>query len=102
MVRTACAGGGLTFGMEETFMPHVERGNLRLSLETFCPRFPGFYIYSPIVETYRRKLRNRLITCGIAPPQTSNDALPSAGPKCGCWRQQRAKSLSAVLSNSPS
>ena len=45
MVRTACAGGGLPFGMEETFMPNVERGNWRLSLETFCPRFPGFYIY---------------------------------------------------------
>ncbi len=28
MVRTACAGGGLTFGMEETFRPYIERGEL--------------------------------------------------------------------------
>ena len=45
MVRTACAGGGLTFGMEETFRPYIDRGELVPLLEQYCPPFRGFYLY---------------------------------------------------------
>ena len=45
MVRTACAGGGLTFGMEETFRPYIDRGELVPLLEQYCPPFQGFYLY---------------------------------------------------------
>lgn len=47
MIRTACAGGGLTFGMEETFRPYLERGDLVPLLEDFCPPFAGFHLYFP-------------------------------------------------------
>ena len=47
MVRLACAGAGLTFGMEETFRPHLERGELVAVLEEFSAPFPGFYLYYP-------------------------------------------------------
>lgn len=45
MVRTACAGGGLTFGMEETFRPYIERGELVPLLEEYLPPFQGFFLY---------------------------------------------------------
>lgn len=57
MVRTACAGGGLTFGMEETFRPYIERGELVSLLEDFCPPFPGFYLYFPERRNLAPKLR---------------------------------------------
>jgi DNA-binding transcriptional LysR family regulator len=47
MVRLVCAGAGLTFGMEETFRPHLERGELVAVLEDFSAPFPGFYLYYP-------------------------------------------------------
>lgn len=45
MVRTAVAGGGLTFGLEETFRPYLNRGELVALLESYCPAFPGFFLY---------------------------------------------------------
>ncbi|HEY0683033.1 MAG TPA: LysR family transcriptional regulator [Steroidobacter sp.] len=57
MVRTAVAGGGLTFGMEETFRPYLQRGELVPLLEAFCPRFPGFYLYFPDRRNLAPKLR---------------------------------------------
>jgi DNA-binding transcriptional LysR family regulator len=47
MVRLACAGAGLTFGMEETFRTHLARGELVTVLEDFCAPFPGFYLFYP-------------------------------------------------------
>lgn len=47
MIRLACAGAGLTFGLEETFRPYLARGELVPMLEAFCPPFPGFYLYYP-------------------------------------------------------
>jgi DNA-binding transcriptional LysR family regulator len=47
MIRAACAAGGLTFGMEETFRPYIERRDLVPLLEEFCPPFPGFHLYFP-------------------------------------------------------
>lgn len=57
MVRTACAGGGLTFGMEETFRPYIERGELVPVLEDYCPFFRGFFLYFPDRRNLPPKLR---------------------------------------------
>ncbi|RWH72889.1 LysR family transcriptional regulator [Mesorhizobium sp.] len=57
MVRTAVAGGGLTFGVEETFRPYLDRGELIAMLEDFCPPFPGFYLYFPDRRNLAPKLR---------------------------------------------
>ncbi|CAA9353833.1 MAG: Transcriptional regulator, LysR family [uncultured Gemmatimonadaceae bacterium] len=47
MVHFACAGVGLTTGMEETFRAHVARGDLVPVLEAYCAPFTGFYLYYP-------------------------------------------------------
>lgn len=57
MVRTACAGGGLTFGMEETFLPYILRGELEAVLEDYCPRFAGFFLYFAARRNAPPKLR---------------------------------------------
>jgi DNA-binding transcriptional LysR family regulator len=57
MIRLACAGAGLTFGMEETFLPYIERGELVPLLGDFCPPFPGFYLYYPNRRNLPLKLR---------------------------------------------
>lgn len=57
MVRTACAGGGLTFGMEETFRPYIERGELEAVLEDYCPCFAGFFLYFAARRNAPPKLR---------------------------------------------
>ena len=57
MVRTACAGGGLTFGMEETFRPYIERGELVPLLEQYCPPFRGFFLYFADRRNLPPKLR---------------------------------------------
>jgi len=45
MVRTALAGGGITFGIEETFRPWLDRGELVPLLQDYLPPFPGFFLY---------------------------------------------------------
>jgi DNA-binding transcriptional LysR family regulator len=57
MVRTAVAGGGLTFGMEETFRAYIQRGELVPLLERYCPPFAGFYLYFPDRRNLAPKLR---------------------------------------------
>ena len=57
MLRTALAGGGLTFGVEETFKEYLERGELIAMLEEFCPPFPGFFLYFPDRRHLAPKLR---------------------------------------------
>jgi DNA-binding transcriptional LysR family regulator len=57
MIRLACAGAGLTFGMEETFRPYIASAELILLLEEFCPPFPGFYLYYPTRRNVPLKLR---------------------------------------------
>jgi DNA-binding transcriptional LysR family regulator len=57
MIRLACAGAGLTFGMEETFRPYIARAELTPLLEEFCPPFPGFYLYYPTRRNVPLKLR---------------------------------------------
>jgi DNA-binding transcriptional LysR family regulator len=57
MIRTACAGGGITFGMEETFTPYVASGQLVPLLEEYCPAFAGFFLYFPNRRNLAPKLR---------------------------------------------
>lgn len=57
MIRMAVAGGGITFGMEETFRPYVERGELVPLLEQFLPPFSGFLLYFPSRRNLAPKLR---------------------------------------------
>jgi DNA-binding transcriptional LysR family regulator len=57
MIQLACAGAGLTFGMEETFRPYIARAELVPLLEKFCPPFPGFYLYYPTRRNLPLKLR---------------------------------------------
>src|SRR5690606_26870359 len=45
MIRTVCAGGGIGFGMEETYAPYIARGELVTLLDAWLPTFPGFYLY---------------------------------------------------------
>jgi DNA-binding transcriptional LysR family regulator len=56
MVQLACEGVGITFGMEETFRPHLAQGTLVPTLEAYSPHFPGFYLYYPSRSKPPRKL----------------------------------------------
>jgi DNA-binding transcriptional LysR family regulator len=57
MIKLAIAGAGITFGMEESFRPWIERGELVPVLESYCPRFAGFYLYYPSRRNVAPKLR---------------------------------------------
>lgn len=57
MIRVALAGSGITFGMEETFRPYIERGELVTMLDDWLPPFAGFYLYYPSRHTVTPKLR---------------------------------------------
>lgn len=57
MIRLACAGAGLTFGMEETFRPYLQRGELVTVLDAFLPSFPGFFLFFPKRRHQPAKLR---------------------------------------------
>lgn len=57
MLRTALAGGGITFAPEETFRPFVETGELVPLLGDFLPPFPGFFLYFPQRQNMAPKLR---------------------------------------------
>ncbi len=57
MIRTACAGAGITFGMEDTFKPYVESGQLVPLLQDYCPPFAGFFLYYPSRRNLAPKLR---------------------------------------------
>ncbi len=57
MVNIAVAGGGFTFGVEETFRRYIERGELVPALEEFCSPFPGFFLYYPDRRNHAPKLR---------------------------------------------
>ncbi|KKA12852.1 LysR family transcriptional regulator [Sinorhizobium meliloti] len=57
MVRTALAGGGITFALEETFRPYIVRGELITALDDYLPPFPGFFLYFPNRRNMAPKLR---------------------------------------------
>lgn len=55
-IRPLAVLAGLV-GMVETFQPYIDRGELVLLLEDFCPPFPGFYLYYPRRQRQPLKLR---------------------------------------------
>jgi len=57
MVRTALAGGGITFALEETFRSYIDRGELITVLDDYLPPFPGFFLYFPNRRNMAPKLR---------------------------------------------
>lgn len=57
MIKLATAGGGITFGMEESFRQALDRGELEPILEDYLPTFPGFYLYYPSRRNVAPKLR---------------------------------------------
>ena len=57
MIRTALAGGGITFGMEETFLSHLATGSLVSVLDPFLPPFAGFFLFYPGRRNISPKLR---------------------------------------------
>lgn len=57
MIKLALAGAGVTCGMEESFRPYLESGQLVALLEDFCPPFSGFYLYYPNRRNMAPKLR---------------------------------------------
>lgn len=57
MIRTALAGGGITFALQETFRSYIERGELITALEEYLPPFPGFFLYFPDRRNMAPKLR---------------------------------------------
>lgn len=57
MLRTAVAGGGITFVTEETGRPYVESGDLVPILQDYLPPFPGFFLYFPQRRNMAPKLR---------------------------------------------
>jgi DNA-binding transcriptional LysR family regulator len=57
MLRTALAGGGITFGLEENYRQWVDAGQLVPMLQDFLPPFAGFFLYFPSRHNQPRKLR---------------------------------------------
>lgn len=57
MIKLALAGAGITCGLEESFRPFLETGQLVAVLEEFCPPFAGFYLYYPNRRNMAPKLR---------------------------------------------
>ncbi|WP_407353522.1 LysR family transcriptional regulator [Luteimonas sp. R10] len=57
MLRTALAGGGITFGLEENFRQWVRSGQLVPMLEDYLTPFAGFFLYFPSRHNQPRKLR---------------------------------------------
>ncbi|SMO85535.1 LysR family transcriptional regulator [Paracoccus laeviglucosivorans] len=57
MIRTGLAGGGITFGMEETFRPWIDSGAFVSILDDFLPKFAGFYLFFPSRRNLSPKLR---------------------------------------------
>lgn len=57
MLRTALAGGGITFAPEDTFRPFVASGELVPLMSDFLPPFPGFFLYFPQRRNIAPKMR---------------------------------------------
>ena len=57
MLRTALAGGGISFGLEENYRPWLRSGELVALLEDYLPPFAGFFLYFPSRHNQPPKLR---------------------------------------------
>lgn len=57
MIRLACEGAGITFGLEASFRRWIEAGALVPVLKDYCPSFRGFYLCFPSRKNVAPKLR---------------------------------------------
>lgn len=57
MLRTALAGGGITFGLEENYRRWLDSGELVAVLQEYLPPFDGFFLYYPSRHNQPPKLR---------------------------------------------
>lgn len=57
MLRTALAGGGITFAPWDCMRDHFANGTLVPLLEDYLPPFAGFYLYFPQRQNMAPKLR---------------------------------------------
>ena len=57
MLRTALAGGGISFGLEENYRQWLRSGELVALLGDYLPEFDGFYLYYPNRHNQPPKLR---------------------------------------------
>lgn len=57
MIRLAREGAGITVGLEESFRPYLQSGELVAVLTDYCPPFRGFYLYYPNRGNMAPKLR---------------------------------------------
>lgn len=71
MIRSACADGGFTIGMEESFRACLRDGTLVTVLDDFCAAFPGFFLYfagrrhlSPKMRALIEHMRYRTAAAG--------------------------------------
>lgn len=88
MIRTALAHGGVTIGMQDTFQPYIERGELVSVLDSYLPDFPGFYLYYSSRRNQPRKLR-ALVEHVRSWSQTSRSLHPATpvGTRAGGFSQ---------------
>ena len=54
MLRAALQGVGLIQHMDLAVRKHLEDGSLVRVLKSWCPPFPGFYLYAPSREMPRK------------------------------------------------
>lgn len=47
ILTAAIAGFGLAYLPEDIVEPHIAKGKLRMVLDDWCPKFPGYHIYYP-------------------------------------------------------
>lgn len=47
ILDAALAGFGVAYLPEDTVAPHIERGRLKLVLDSWCAPFPGYHLYFP-------------------------------------------------------
>ncbi len=80
MVRTACAGGGVTFGVEETFQTISRAGRMVSLMEEYLPAFPDSFSTFPIVAISHRscgRLSTTFATRGVSLANQSFTDTPS-------------------------
>ncbi len=78
MIKMACAGAGITCGLEETFRLFIGRGELVPLLEPFCAPFAGFYLYFPDRRNMPPKLR--VLVDHLRFPRKNESARPPDRP----------------------
>lgn len=73
MIRVALAGGGITFALEDSFQPYLDRGELVSVLRDYLPQFPGLFLYFPSRRNMEPKLRALLDHISVSLRQPSLD-----------------------------